>query len=314
MIVSLFKIKNIAPRNMIAFTLLTTFLINLYLSSATDVTYLHFPANTNPLQGLEQRISTENAAIASKRMLNMGDKLFNHHDFEDAYKVYQEALYIQQHNSENAEIQEVTKTLRAIASVKRAMGDFDGALDALADILDMQMESSPEDVSDTLFEIGTTMLDGQFYEDALAVFEDSINALKETTNNSARIAESLDYIGEAYLRMDKIDDAINAWSDSIVIWSQLGFSSQVADTMNSVGVALFRTGDFANAKLMYETAIAYYGEDSNIDEDSITNRISLSKKNLNLLNSIVTIDVNVEQCVANYHLHGQLNQTGTIEC
>lgn len=305
------KTKSNQLRNMIAFTFFT-FIINLFVSSATDVTYLHFPASINPLQGIEHEITYDNAAIASQKMQGMGDKLFDHHNFEDAYKIYQEVLYIQKQYSGTAD---VAKTLRAIASVKRAMGDFDGALDALADVLDLQMEGSPEDISDILFEIGITMLDGKIYDDAVAVLRDSIHTLRNTNNNSARIAESLDYIGEAYLQMGMIDDAINSWSDSINIWTELGLMARVADTMNSAGVALFRTGDFLNAEIMYEAAIMNYMNQSSDNDESLQNHIALAKKNLSLVENIVNIDFDAEQCIMNYHVpNGKINQTGTIEC
>ena len=91
--------------------------------------------------------------------------------------------------------------------------------------------------------------------------------------------------------------------------------ARVADTMNSAGVAVFRTGDFLNAEIMYEAAIMNYMNQSSDNDESLQNHIALAKKNLSLVENIVNIDFDAEQCIMNYHVpNGKINQTGTIEC
>ena len=248
-------------------------------------------------------------------MMDKGHTLLDNHMLEDAYRVFDEALFIMQQNDDanDYDNEDIAATLKAIARVRKAMGDYDGAFNALSEALELQTDH--QSFADTLFEAGLVLMDGAYFDDALRVFKESITVQElaaassyghgEGSSSTSRIAEVYDYVGETFLRTNRLDDAINAWSDSAELWRGLNEDARLADSLNSMGVAYFRSGDYNVAATMYEQAISLYGKSGAND------KLDVTRKNMDLVMDLASSH---EECIAVYHVNGKVNQTGTIEC
>jgi len=273
--------------------------------SLTDETHMHGP-------------SSEMAGV----LIVMGEILLRHGEYEDAYKVYEELLHLQESNS--SEDSTLAVTLASIGHVKQAMGDFDGAFYAFSEILDLD-DISDEDIADTLFAMGLVLLEGEHYNEALQIMHDAVEAhsdLSSEIKDTAFIAGTLDYVGEIYIRINRLDDAINTWMESSSLWRNLGDNHRLADTLNSVGVAYFRSGDLMGASRIYEEAISLY------QQAPITNEVSLrlAVKNYELTKEgkthitkpsklLNTHEEGTEMtCIASFFLNGKVNETGEHHC
>ena len=285
-------------------------------SAASSTTYMHFPADVQPFAEAHEIESGDTKA--GIHLKQIGLDLLSRGQYEDSSKVLNQALIYLTNNDESDELKdEIIITMRSIADTKRAMRDIRGSVDALVELLDSyQQFLNNQEVSDLLYDIGTTLMDGRMFDGALSALFDSIEVLEE--DDPHRIAESMDFIGECYLKLGRIDDAINTWSESLQIWTSVGRNFQRADTMNSIGVAYFRSGDYSNASVMYESAISIYNSEmrheSGQELEETAYRMKLSQENLQLVSNIIEIEGVAQECQANYHLNGRINQTGSIEC
>ena len=255
----------------------------------------------------------------------MGEILVSNNEYEEAYRVYEELLHIQENAPDNDGLA-IAATLASIGHIKQAMGDFDGAFYAFSEILDLQDDVlTQEDIADTLFAMGLVLLEGGHYTEALEIMHDAIEAHESVPNkDSSFIASTLDYIGELCIRLGRIDDAINYWADSSNLWREMKNYNRLADTLNSIGVAYFRSEEYDTAKEIYEESIYLYrtyGNESGQDhlKIAIINYSMVSNRMTNLgqiaLNDEEEEDSNQEEyCTASYHLNGKINEAGTYYC
>ena len=207
--------------------------------------------------------------------------------------------------------EELAAILKSIARVRTAMGDYDGAFDTLNEALELQIDH--QSIVDTLFDTGLVLMDGAYFDDALRVLKESITVqnlvdvhTQDRYGSASRIAEVEDYMGEMFLRTNQLDEAINAWSDSADMWKVLNEDGRLADSLNSMGVAYFRSGDYDVASIMYQEAISFYGSSSTESYD----KMNVARKHLDLVTGLASTH---EECIAVYHVNGKMNQTGTIE-
>lgn len=283
-------------------------------SIATDVTYLHFPSNVNPLPNNVREITQSDAPEAVKRLNNMAHQLEKQGQYKDAYKTYEEALHILQ--DAEAPVKEVVVVLNEIATIQREMGDIIGSLNTLVEILELQesdyVDGPQYEKHHTMMNIAMTMMFGNYFHDALPFLNELVHTFTAEYGTSPHTAESLDFLGEAYLQLGLTDEAINIWSDSMYMWDDLDRPSRKADTMNSIGVAYFQSGDFVNAQSIFEDTIMTYMKSETEDNQ----HLALAKSNLEMvLRAFQTEGVTVvEECIANYHLNGRFNKTGSTEC
>ena len=245
----------------------------------------------------------------------MGEILLRHGEYVDAYKVYEELLHIQE--TDESDDAALAVTLASIGHVKQAMGDFDGAFYAFSEILDLD-DISDEDVADTLFAMGLVLLEGEHYNEALEIMHDAVEAhndLPPEIKDTVFIASTLDYVGEIYIRLNRLDDAINTWMESSSLWREQSDNQHLADTLNSIGVAYFRNGEFSEATQVYEEAISLYQRASSADQDQEGLNLALNNYNLLKDSRILRDDGENEMtCIASYFLNGKVNKSGEQHC
>ena len=256
-------------------------------------------------------------------LMLMGEILLNHNQLDDAYRVYQELYHIQQSHGANG--LEVAATLTIIGHIKQEQGDYDAAFYIYGEILELE-GITDEDIADTLFAMGLVLLEGKRYNDALHLMNEAVESHKNLPGelkDFTFIASTLDYVGEIYIRIGQLDDAINAWTESARIWAQLFEVEREADTMNSIGVAYFRIGDLAEAAKIFEKSINLYKTSNAHATTDVNDNMMLVMKNYELVkdkyrrvpNARIRATVGGDHsCIASYFLNGKINQSGTTKC
>jgi choline-sulfatase len=94
-----------------------------------------------------------------------------------------------------------------------------------------------------LYEKGLTALYGGHFEAAIGIFRDLL--ARDQHNTLARY-----YLGDAFLRSGKPDDAIREWTQA------LAFDPEYAPADEAVGAVWFARGDYAKARGFFEQALA----------------------------------------------------------
>lgn len=283
---------------------------NINQEDALDLAYDNEQGQAAPIYSTVLQPQERPTREVIEALIDMGHKLLDNHMLEDAYKVFEEALFMQKNLRTMQQLQssndeEIAATLKAIARVRTAMGDYDGAFDTLNEALELQIDH--QSIADTLFDAGLVLMDGAYFDDALRVFKESITVqILVDGYSSSRIAEVQDYMGETFLRTNQLDEAINAWSDSADMWKVLNEDGRLADSLNSMGVAYFRSGDYDVASIMYQEAMSIYSNNTESYD-----KMDVARKNLDLVTDLASTH---EECIAVYHVNGKMNQTGTIEC
>lgn len=78
------------------------------------------------------------------------------------------------------------------------------------------------------------------------------------TNNQKAIADSYSNLGNIYLELKKIDDAIDVYIKSIAVYATLPISSEQAFTHYSLGICYMEKNNFAMADKNFNTAASLY--------------------------------------------------------
>ena len=307
-------------------------------ASSYGLTRLYIPPNVDLEDALAQydttvksipTLSIEQSSDeqAAQTLIHMAHNLLYNNLPQDAHVMFSEALYLQEHD-EMTKDEDIAATLTAIAQVKRAMGDYDGAFYALSESLELQNDTKA--IADTLLATGIVLMEGEYYEDSVRVLKEAINVQLLVVDrdigdagSAGRIAEINANLGEAYLRMDALENAMTVWYESAEVWTQLGDYSRVGDALNSLGVASFHMNDYGMASVLYEEALAQYNRvPSNANAldkvDAVTSNMSLLR--IAMARS-VPVDVlgheeesfsSATECVVNGDISGVIN--GTRSC
>ena len=176
------------------------------------------------------------------------------------------------------------------AEQMKSREDFTGAAAFLFDVLDTFRDQLDNlDISDMLFSIGIAFLEGKMYEEAITVLVDSVRVLE--SDDTFRVAESMDFIGESYLGLGQNDVSIEIWSKSAELWQLIDEYHRFGDTLNSLGVAYFRLADYANATKLYESAILNYKSKKPIDtieKEMSADRLIVAQSNLKIVTKMNT--------------------------
>jgi tetratricopeptide (TPR) repeat protein len=102
------------------------------------------------------------------------------------------------------------------------------------------------------------------------------------TNNQKAIADSYSNLGNIYLELKKIDDAIDVYIKSIAVYATLPISSEQAFTHYSIGICYMEKNNFAMADKNFITAGTFYEK----------MKISSASEMLNLQKGIIYIEKN----------------------
>ena len=171
------------------------------------------------------------------------------------------------------------------ADQMKSREDFTGAAAFLFDVLHtFRDQLNNLDISDMLFSIGIAFLEGKMFEEAITVLVDSVRVLE--SDDTFRVAESMDFIGESYLGLGQNDVSIEIWSKSAELWQSIDEYHRFGDTLNSLGVAYFRLGDYATATKLCELAILNYKSKIPIDtieQEMSADRLIVAQSNLKII-------------------------------
>ncbi|CAF0901422.1 unnamed protein product [Adineta steineri] len=222
----------------------------------------------------------------------------NQGKYEEAIKLYEKSLIIQQKTSASNTV-DVANLHNWMGNAYFSMGDYSKALPIYHEALSIRQQSLPKDDPDlakSYINIGNVHHSVGNYENALSSYEKALTIQRQSLPlNHPDLASTYVNIGLAYDNMNDYENALTAYETALPIQKQSlpPNHPDLAKSYNNIGLVHAKLGDYDNALSSYEKALT-------IKKQSLpSNHLTLAFTYMNIGNVLQNIG-NYENALSSY--------------
>lgn len=226
---------------------------------------LHSCMQSSP-QDIARAKSIVEAAIATT-LNNIGRVHYMNGEFEEAMKVYQEALYIRRLVLGDNSL-DVAATIYNTGQTYHQLGELDEALMFYREFLRIASAifgTKHRDIAIMLRCIAQIHHERSEYDKAAELYKDALACAKAVLGNShPEIASTLNKVGNLYYEQGDLENAMNAYQEGLAIEREV-----LEENHPNISVTLSNIGQIYKQHGEYDKAIKYYKEALRIQKNRL---------------------------------------------
>lgn len=209
---------------------------------------------------INKKISQKKFSEVVDLQESLGEIYENEQKFDEAISVYREAI---EYSEKNKTVVKTGDLYTDVAKLEYASNKNIEALDDYYEALERYKEKGEtKRIELTYNNIATVYNAMLYYENAISAFTEALN------NCSSEDIESLakynSKIADAYMNMEKLQEAVNFYEKTINLEENQGNTSELVTSLNNLSTIQLKLGNFGDAEATIDKALDF----NNIDDDN----------------------------------------------